>query len=57
MTECLEWLDTLPTPNGVLEKTQSHGRESLKKLKIPNNCNEDWRGTNIKQIRGFKITS
>tara|TARA_Y100001968_G_scaffold319990_1_gene352308 strand:- start:403 stop:1635 length:1233 start_codon:yes stop_codon:yes gene_type:complete len=48
MLEYNEWLDTLPTPKGILKKTQENSRKSLIEMGMPNNSKESWRFTNMK---------
>ncbi len=49
-TECLEWLEQLPSPDGVLASEQLIGRESLRNLGLPKKYSEAWRLTNLKRI-------
>ena len=48
-----QWLETLPSPQGVLEKVQRNGRESLKKHGLPTKDLEAWRLTDIKRIENL----
>ena len=50
---CQEWLANLPKPEGIHSILQLKARESLSKVGSPENKNESWRVSNIKQLENF----
>ena len=46
-----KWIDSLPTPKGVLEKCQRKGREFLGEKGLPNQSLEEWRLTNLNRFK------
>ncbi len=51
MDEYLQWLDSLPKASGALKAIQLRGRESLKRLGLPNQAIEEWRLSDIAHLK------
>ncbi len=48
-----EWINSIPSNDGVLEETQKLAREELKQNGIPKKSSEEWRLTNSAFIKEF----
>ncbi len=53
MIDHKQWLSSLPPPEGLLEKLQRAGRESLVKRGLPSRKDEAWRLTNLKRLESI----
>ena len=45
-----QWINSLPTPNGVLERVQLKGRKLLHTIGMPNNKIENWLLTDLTRL-------
>ncbi len=48
-----EWINSIPSNDGVLEETQKLAREELKQNGIPKKSSEEWRLTNSALVKEF----
>ncbi len=53
MVDSQQWLQSLPTAEGLLGKVQLLGRQSLLQKGMPSISDEDWRLTNLNQLKEF----
>ncbi len=50
MAPCQQWLETLPSPSGVLEEIQRNGRDAIFKQEFPFKALEEWRLTDLNRL-------
>ena len=48
-----DWLTSLPSPSGLLEKVQRDGRSSLSQLELPNRKQESWRFSAVDRLESI----
>ena len=53
MALCRQWVEALPSPQGLLKNVQKDGRELLLKTGLPTKDLEPWRLTDLKRLENL----